>query len=143
MPSSRQAHIMRVAISPRLATRIFLNISSYRSATGCFQARSELPTVRSHVTPAKVERRGPGASGSNPEQGLIVFDGHAIFSIDLLYRASYLSLDFIHELHRLDNAYHRVGSDGGAHLHIRIGIRRRRTVESADNRRLYHMQNRF
>src|SRR5436305_15204333 len=33
MPSSRQARITRIAISPRLATRIFLNVFDFKSSS--------------------------------------------------------------------------------------------------------------
>src|SRR5690242_16864919 len=73
MPSSRQAWMMRRAISPRFAIRIFLNM-----------VRSS-PLRRLH--------------GKQP---LAVLHGLPVLHVDLHHFPVALGVDLVHELHRLD-----------------------------------------
>src|SRR5690349_10338243 len=78
MPSSLQARITRMAISPRFAIRTFLNIE---------------PELR--------RRSGRRA---DQEELLAVFDALAVLDQDLDDRSGVLGLDLVHELHRFDDA---------------------------------------
>src|SRR5262245_16668513 len=75
-PSSLQAQMMRSAISPRFAIRIFLNMDGAR-------------------------RRS--ADRADLEEDLAVLDGLGVRGEDLHDLALHLRLDLVHELHRLDD----------------------------------------
>src|SRR4051812_16678864 len=76
MPSSRQARITRRAISPRLATRIFLNSS------------------------------GMGRLRPNLEERLAELYRLAVVGEHGDDDALHVALDFVHQLHRFDDAEH-------------------------------------
>lgn len=63
------------------------------------------------------------------EKLLAVFDGLAIFDEDLDDDALHLGLDFVHDLHRLDDAHHRVLNDLGAVFRIGLTLWRAGTVK--------------
>src|SRR6059058_2066565 len=75
MPSSRAARMICSAISPRLAMRIFENISG-----------------------------GPASCGLEAEERLAVLDRAAVLDERLHQAARALRLDLVHQLHRLDDA---------------------------------------
>src|SRR6476660_7992221 len=81
MPSSRHARWIRSAISPRLAIRILSN------------SLSGLATAMPAPVPL-----------FDDEQRLSVLDGLAVLGEDRLDRAARVGLDFVHQLHRLDDA---------------------------------------
>src|SRR5579859_3492693 len=85
MPRSLQAQITRTAISPRLALKIFSNMST---GTNCEQCLAVL------YSPAVLHQLGYDCSGG-------------------------LRLDFVHELHRFDDAQHLAGLHAVTHLHER------------------------
>src|SRR5689334_4591988 len=72
MPSSRQARITRMAISPRFAIKTFLNM----------------------------ERRCGSGSLADHEELLAVFHALTVLDEDLDDDAGVLALDLVHELHR-------------------------------------------
>src|SRR6185369_1010696 len=100
MLSSLHARMMRTAISPRLATRIFSNIQSRKRE------------VRA------VEPRDP-STGPKFEQRLAKLHWFGIFDHDLGDYSLGLGLYLIHHLHRLDDANHRLRTHFGPHLNIR------------------------
>src|ERR1700730_117538 len=107
IPISRQARMMRSAISPRLAMRILWNISP------------------------------GSAQGLHQEQRLPELDRLAVLHHHLDDASSDLGLDLVHQLHRLDDAEHlplldhvALGDERG-----RVGLRR--AVEGADHRGLH------
>src|SRR5215510_7796777 len=105
MPSSRQAEMIRSAISPRLAMRIFLNIA------------------------ARLGRE------ADREELLAVLDGLPVARVDRDDLALDVGLDLVHELHRLDDAEDLPLADPGADLGERLRLGRRRSVEGSDDRR--------
>src|SRR5262245_4324232 len=114
MPSSRQAQMMRSAISPRLAIRIFLNMEGV-GACSC--------------------RRGL----SNPEQRLPELHGLAVRHQHLEDFAVAVRLDLVHQLHRLDDAQDLPFSHLVADIDERPGARRAGAVESPHDGGLHLM----
>src|SRR5262245_15216428 len=104
MPSSRQAEMIRSAISPRLAMRIFLNIA------------------------ARLGRE------ADREELLAVLDGLPIARVDRDDLSLDVGLDLVHQLHRLDDAEDLALPDAGADLGEGFRLGRRRPVERADDR---------
>src|SRR5262245_48807671 len=84
MPSSRHAWMMRSAISPRLAIRIFLNIWLSRA---------------------------PGAGLRRPdgEQPFAVVNGSTVLHVHLHDFTVAFGVDLVHQLHRFDDAEHLTG----------------------------------
>src|ERR1700751_4781277 len=78
IPNSLQAQMTRRAISPRLATRIFWNISQ--------------------------ARRLPLAAWANPEQRLAVLHRLSVLREDPQHFTADFGLDFIHQFHRFHDA---------------------------------------
>src|SRR5579864_3145786 len=113
MPSSRQARWMRSAISPRLAIRTLS-----KSLSG-LRAAMRMPCL------------------SDEEQRLPEFHRLAVFGEDRLDRAARVRLDFVHQLHRLDDAQRIALRDGGADFDKRCSTRRRGSIERADHRALH------
>src|SRR5689334_9366339 len=99
----------RRAISPRLATRIFLNIV--------------------------FEREGPLSSRLDREQSLAVLDRLAVLGKHLHDLSGDVRLDLVHELHRLDDAENLVLLDAVSRRSERRRLRRSRAVERSDDRR--------
>src|SRR5438046_4162371 len=114
MPSSRHAKMIRSATSPRLAIRIFLNMR--RADRG---------------RPGGAAPRLPGPYRKQP---LAVLDRLPALNIDVHDLAVVLRFDFVHQLHRFDDAEHL----SLFHLHADVDKRRRgwlgRSVERAHNR---------
>src|SRR3989442_16038604 len=79
IPSSRQAQMIRKAISPRLAIRIFLNMGS-----GSLRSR--------------------GRGRADREQRLPVLDRLPVGHQDRDHVALRVGFDLVHQLHRLDDA---------------------------------------
>src|SRR6266508_6049740 len=131
MPSSWQAEMMRRAISPRLATRIFLNMVSREpsavSRGGC------LLRLTAHALTAHDPHR---TSGGEPdrEQLLSVFDGLTVQGKDLDDLSFDVRLDLVHELHCLDDAEGLAFGDFLSHLGKGIGLGRRSAIERAHDR---------
>src|SRR5882724_6537943 len=103
--SSLQARMMRTAISPRFAIKIFSNIWH------CYYQQPD------NVCPGRV----PPACGdlrSNLEQWLAEFDGLGVLDQDLSHHSFGFSLDFVHDFHRLDNADDRFRVDLGTDVDI-------------------------
>ena len=117
MPSSRHAKMMRIATSPRLAMRIFLNMTSRPTAVA---------RTRDHDC-ATFDR----------EQPFAVLDGLAVLDVDVHDLAVVLRVDLVHQLHRFDDAEHLPLLHGRADLDERRRPRLRRTIERADNGRLH------
>src|SRR5205823_1538385 len=93
MFSSLQARMMRTAISPRFAIRIFSNMWPI-----CFGRRGK---GGGRWFPALRQR----SSWSNLEQGLTELNRLGVFDQDLSHYAFSFGLDFVHDLHRLDDAH--------------------------------------
>src|SRR5262252_5409370 len=91
-PSSRHAQMMRSAISPRFAIRIFLNMSG----------------------------------GLDGEQPLAVLNRLAVLDVRVDDLAVVLRRDFVHQLHRFDDAEHLVLLDALPHFDKRRGAGRGR-----------------
>src|SRR5580658_3357602 len=106
MFNSLQARMMRTAISPRLATRIFSNM-------------------------VQVEARPSG--GPDAEKGLAKFDWFGVFDEDMGHDAFNLGLDLVHHFHGFDQADDRFGSHFGPDFHVISRIRGRGAVKSADH----------
>src|SRR5258706_6265277 len=111
MPSSRQAQMIRSAISPRLAMRIFRNMSSGRSG-------------------------GPRRGGPDPEERLAELHRLAVRHQDVHHLAVDVRLDLVHQLHRLDDAHHLALADPIAGADERRGVRRTPPIEGLRETRL-------
>src|SRR5215472_16516248 len=148
MPSSLQAQMILVAISPRFAIRIFLNILC---RDPCFTAAVQGPrhtSSPSHLSPLhfiNLERmalsawKGDARSCPDAEQGLIVLDWLAVFDINLGYGPADLGLYFVHQLHGLDDAHYCVVFNSVSNLDKGLRLRRWRPVKGTDNWRLYYV----
>src|SRR5574343_461123 len=79
------------------------------------------------------------AISADHEEGLAVFDRFAVIDENGLDHAFGVSLDFVEQLHGLDDAEGVALLHRCADLHEGIGARRGGTVEGADHRRLDHM----
>src|SRR5712692_6607510 len=104
--SSRQARMIRSAISPRFAIRIFLN--------------TEIPTWLGRL---------------DSEQRLSELNRLAVLNEDLGNLPADFRLDLVHQLHSLDDADHLALSDHRAQFHEGRLVGPRRPVEGADERR--------
>src|SRR3989449_2172196 len=114
MPSSRQAQMMRRAISPRLAIRIFLNME-WEGARSCRRALPDL------------------------EQRLPVLDRLAVRHERLEDLAVAIRLDLVHQLHRLDDAQHLTLLHTLRDFDERTGAGPAGSVEGAHDRRLHQV----
>src|SRR4051795_6379871 len=99
--------MMRSAISPRFAIRIFLNIAG-----------------------------ALWLSRPDREQALAVLDRLAVLDVDVHHLAVVLGVDLVHQLHRFDDAEDLAFLDGGADLDKRRRARLRGPIEGADDWRL-------
>src|SRR5215207_9528409 len=127
MPISLQVQMMRHAISPRLAIRIFLNLRGLKAIR---KLRHKKAQKAQKITSCFLRLYGLTL---NSEEWLTVFNRLAILNVNFDYFSTRLSLNLIHELHGFDNANNCVGFDVAADLHKRLRGRRRRTVERSDN----------
>src|SRR5688572_18251770 len=103
MPSSRHAWMMRRAISPRLAIRIFLNI--------------ELSSC---------------SRGLDGEEPFPVLHRLTVLDVGLDQLAVALGVDLVHELHGFDDAKHLPLVHHLPELSEGFGARLRRAIEGAD-----------
>src|SRR6058998_2840891 len=108
MLSSLQARMMRTAISPRLATRIFSNMTG----DGTLVRRLKWP---------------------NLEDRLAEFDRFSVIDEDFSDHSANLCFDFVHHFHGLDDANDRVGSDLGPNLDVVGRFRRRSAIQGPDH----------
>src|SRR6185503_12568568 len=76
---------------------------------------------------------GPRSGRSNLEQRLAELHGFGVFQQDLCHDPFGLSLDFVHHLHRFDDADDRLRVDFGANIDVRGRFRRWCAVKSADH----------
>src|SRR5262245_25115843 len=111
MPSSRQARMTRRAISPRLATRTFLNMTALRRALGGLDAEKRLPELHRL----------------------------AVLDQDLGHLPRLVRLDLVHQLHRLDDAEGLALPHHRAHLDERRLVRGGSPVEGPDEGRRHQM----
>src|SRR5437868_14904882 len=102
MPRSLQAQITRTAISPRLAIKIFSNMSTRTNCEQCFAVLHSA---------AVLHQLGYDCAGG-------------------------LGLDFVHELHRFDDAQHLAGLNGIAYFDEGWIARLRSFVVRPDDRAL-------
>src|SRR6266536_5669875 len=110
MSSSRQAEMIRSAISPRLAIRIFLNT-----------------------------RERLSGRQSNPEELLPVLDRLAVARIDGDDLPLDVRLDLVHQLHRLDDAENFTLRHARTHLGEGFRFGGRRAIERPDDRGRDHV----
>src|SRR4051812_35081798 len=119
MPISRHARWMRNAISPRLAMRIFLNMTAPISRCGRRRVRCGCPGAPWR-RPGGCDPRpcvSPCCAGSfDDEERLPELDRLAVLAEDLLHRAGLVGLDLVHDLHGLDDADRVALLDHGADL---------------------------
>src|SRR6185369_17442899 len=132
MPISLQVQMMRHAISPRFAIRIFLNLRGLKAIRNLPQKSTKAPERFVPLLPFC-------GLTLDTEKRLPVLDGLTIFDVNLNYFPSGFRLNLIHELHGFDDAYHRLRLNTAANLHKRLCSRRCRTVERAHNRRRNNM----
>src|SRR5213083_3716762 len=69
----------------------------------------------------------------HPEKGLSELDGLRVLRRHLPNDAADLGLDFVHDLHRFDDADHLPDVDPASHLHVWLGARLGRLIEGADH----------
>src|ERR1044072_727080 len=111
----------RIAISPRLAIRIFLNMVAR------LRASRSVPVPRSY----------PSLSGPDREEALAVLDGLAVLHVDVDDLAVVLAVDLVHQLHRFDDAKNVALLGRRTDIDERGGARLGRSVEGAHNRRFH------
>src|SRR3954471_18311910 len=90
---------------------------------------------------AAVWQLSPSRASSSPdrllaqaEKRLTVLNGFAVFRRDFGNDTATFGFDFVHDLHRLDNADDGVFGDLLAHRNVRWRIWRRRGIERPDHR---------
>src|SRR5579863_8318544 len=108
MPNSLHAQMMRRAISPRLAIRIFWNMG----------ARSYL-------------------AGPDGEQRLSVLDRASVFDQLGGHHARHFGLDLVHQFHGFDDAEDLAGLDGIAYVDESRGARGGSVVVRSDDGRFH------
>src|SRR6478672_6376966 len=127
MPSSLQAQITRRAISPRLAIRIFLNMRRVVTRYDCSVAHRRSPGAG----PTFGKRTAASGARANGEQRLTIFNRLVIADKCLDHLARYVRLDFVHQLHGLDDAEHLADLHQVSWLYKRRRSRRGCLVERA------------
>src|SRR5271165_1681385 len=141
MPSSLHAQITRNAISPRFATRIFLNMMWKLSVVS---SQLSGKTWRLHRSRSFFDRSKLGAESlfcwPDGEQFLAVLDGLAVGDELFDQLPGYVAFDFVHQFHGFNDAQYLADLQGIADLDERRRTRRRRLVKGPDNRRLHNMQ---
>src|SRR5712692_1919829 len=133
MPSSRQAEMIRSAISPRLAIRIFLNMRGRDAGCGTRDAKDGLtcPDLESRV-PSPESR--PSGGKPDGEELLPVLDGLTVTREDLHDLPVHIGLDLVHQFHRLDDAKDLAPRDLLPNVGEGIRLRRRGSVERSHDR---------
>src|SRR5574337_1583029 len=128
MPSSWQARWTRRAISPRLATRIFLNMGHLAAHRPCAGARQcdllrlacgKNTSVRNQDF--SEHKRRPALF--DHEQRLAIFHGLAVLAEDARTGARLVGLDLVQDLHGLDDADSVAFLDLAADLDEGLGTR--------------------
>src|ERR1035437_903755 len=118
MLSSLHARMMRTAISPRFAIRIFSNMP--KDVGGLDEA-------------ARLAILDDGSGWADLKQGLAKLHRFSVLDHDLGNHALGLRLDLVHHLHRLDDTDDCLGADLRAHFNIRRRFRGWGSVESANH----------
>src|SRR5216683_6420364 len=137
MPSSLHAQMTRRAISPRLATRIFLNMVRMWACGSARQASTGAGT------PGHAGQPRPLFSRPDGKQFLSVLDGLAVGYELLDHFAGNIAFDFVHELHGLDDAQDLPDFNMIACFDEGRRPWRRRFVERAYNRGAHAMETLF
>src|SRR5256885_7262165 len=106
-----------------------------------FSSRSDaLRWTMSVIAALKLKVGAPlwGASvmGIDSEKGLSELDGLGVLHQHLPNHPRHLGLDFVHDLHRFDDAHHLPGRHATARLDVGRGARLGRAVKRADHGRL-------
>src|SRR6185437_9365381 len=125
MPSSLQARSTRSAISPRLAMRIFSNMSS----AGCLAIRHARPCA-GHPRLDRIARRKTWMAGTSPamtdewslddHQRLAELDGLTVLEQDLGHGAGARRRNLVERLHRLDDEERVADLHAGADVDERL-----------------------
>src|SRR5262249_53881124 len=100
IPISLHVQMMRQAISPRLAIRIFLNFRGSKAIENLCHKKAQ---KTQNVFVPFVPRCGLTADA---EERLAVLDRLPVLDVNLYYFTRRLSLNLVHEFHRFDDAYH-------------------------------------
>src|ERR1051325_8217445 len=132
MPISLQVQMMRHAISPRFAIRIFLNLR-ISGAIFCPKPKVESPKSSAQAD-IGLWTLDLGLSFDS-EQRLAILDRLPVLNINLCNFSGSLGLNLIHQFHRLDNADHRISFDDAADFYESIGGRRGGAIKRADDGR--------
>src|SRR6266513_3974255 len=130
MPMSRHARWIRRAISPRLAIRIFSNMIRWAAFQPLIWGTVGAPGYLPFLIPTVL---------ADHHQGFAVFDRLTVLDHDRLDHAVLVGLDFVHQLHRLDDADGLSRLDRISDLDERLCAGGTRPVESANHRRLDDM----
>src|SRR5688572_17411815 len=131
--------MMRSAISPRFAIRIFLNIRYTR-----YEPRrhgdevKQIQNLRVLVSPWPVAvNEVTNSSWLDGKEALAVLHGVAVFHVRLDNLPVTFGIDLVHQLHRLDDTENLAFLDGLTYLDIRLGTRLCRPVEGSNDWRLH------
>src|SRR6266581_1129413 len=125
MPISRQARIMRRAISPRLAIRIFENMHCRATPASPFSSRRRA----TQASPLQ-------SAGFYEEEYLPKFHRCTILHQNLRDRPAAFGLDVVENLHRFDHANVGFFIDGGTDGDKGFGLGTWRCIEGANHRAL-------
>src|SRR5580693_991553 len=131
MPSSLHAQMTRKAISPRFATRIFLNMICLRRP-----AWDDLSGGLIELTSVE---QCPSFCRADSEQFLAVFDGLTVGNEFLDQLSGHIAFNFVHQFHRFDNAQYLAHIQRIAYFDKWWRTRRRGFVKSAHDRRLHNV----
>src|SRR5918996_2082161 len=107
IPISLHVQIMRQAISPRLAIRIFLNLRMLKAISYLPQIVCRKKAQKAQTNEFALFVRLCGLT-MNSEKRLAVLNRLAVFDINLYYFTRRLRLDLVHQFHRLNDAHNRV-----------------------------------
>src|ERR1019366_7311298 len=129
MPSSRQARWMRRAISPRLAIKPW---SNNWPAILLGTRASHRP--KSHASHGIPDHGSQVHASADDDKGLPVLDRLPVLDQDRFDDTRLVSLDLVHQLHRLDNAQRVARLNCVANFHERSGPGRCSPVEGPDHR---------
>src|ERR1043166_2897941 len=133
IPISLQVQMMRQAISPRLAIRIFLNLRGLKAIN--------LPQKSTSSTKRMLVLLVPFYHLTfDTEQRLAVLYRLPVFNINLDDFSARLGLNLVHEFHGFDDADDRLRLDTRPNLHKRLRTRRWRSIKRTDDRRSDHVQ---
>src|SRR5690242_15307780 len=119
IPISLQVQMMRQAISPRLAIRIFLNLRGLKAIRNFCHKEAQEAQKNGFVLPVLL-----CGLTLNTEQRLPVLYRLSVLDVDLDHFSRRFRLNLVHEFHGFDDAHDRCRLDVAADLHKRIGARR-------------------